>query len=65
VQLKSVSAYTSRLDDGARMALLAQFGTYVFGPHAQGKDDNQVQPIPAELWKALADRIRKRGGVEA
>jgi hypothetical protein len=62
VQLKSVSAYTARLENGPRMTLLAQFGTYVFGHHPMGKDDNQVQPIPAELWKALADVIRSRGG---
>ena len=40
VQLKSVGAYTARLDDAARLALLAQFGSYVFGPHPLGKDDN-------------------------
>jgi hypothetical protein len=57
-----VAAYTARLDDAARLALLSQFGTYVFGPHQLGKDDNQVQPIPQELWKALADVIRARGG---
>jgi hypothetical protein len=62
VQLKSVSAFTARLDDGPGMALLAQFGTYVFGHHPMGKDDNQVQPVPPELWKALADVIRSRGG---
>lgn len=65
VQLKSVGAYTARLDNDARMALLAQFGTYVFGHHQLGKDDNQVQPIPQELWKALADVIRSRGAGQA
>jgi hypothetical protein len=65
VQLKSVGAYTARLDDAARLALLGQFGSYVFGPHQLGTEDNQVQPIPQELWKALADVIRGRGTGQA
>jgi hypothetical protein len=65
VQLKSVGAYTARLGDAARLALLGQFGSYVFGPHQLGKEDNQVQPIPQELWKALADVIRLRGTGQA
>ncbi len=48
VQLKSVSAYTARLDDASHKALLMRFGNYVFGPHPLGKDDNQIQAIPPE-----------------
>ena len=65
VQLKSVGAYTARLDDVSRLSLLSQFGSYVFGPHHPGRDDNQIQPIPPELWKALADVIRSRGDARA
>jgi hypothetical protein len=65
VQLKSVGAFTARLDDDSRLTLLAQFGSYVFGPHQPGKDDNQVQPVPPEIWKAVADLIRSRGNAGA
>jgi hypothetical protein len=61
VQLKSVGAYTARLNDSSRLTLLAEFGRYIFGPHQPGKDDNQVQPVPPEIWKAVADVIRSRG----
>jgi hypothetical protein len=65
VQLKSVGAYAARLDDVSRLTLLAHFGSYVFGPHPLGKDDNQVQPVPPELWTTLADVIRSRGDARA
>jgi hypothetical protein len=65
VQLKSVGAYTARLDESSRKTLLAQFGGYVFGPHPMGTDDNQMQTIPPEILSAIADVIRKRGRAEA
>lgn len=59
VQLKSISAYSSRLDAEPRNALLTDFGKYVFGPHALG-EDNQMQAVPPEIIKAIADVIKTR-----
>ncbi|MBA8793670.1 hypothetical protein FHX74_001275 [Friedmanniella endophytica] len=62
VQLKSVGAFTGRLSNESRDAVLTSFGHYVFGPHSVS-DDNQIQSVPPEIVKAVADAIKARGTV--
>lgn len=59
VQLKSVSAYTARLDQSSKDVLLSAFGLYIFGPHSKN-DENQLHAVPPEFWKIATDALKSR-----
>ena len=53
VQLKSISAYSSRLQPDSQNDVLASFGRYVFGPHGVNGEDKQLNAVPPEVWAAV------------
>jgi hypothetical protein len=60
VQLKSISAYSSRLQPDSQNDVLASFGRYVFGPHGANGEDNQLNAVPPEVWAAVVEVAKAR-----